>query len=331
MRRRTALKTLAVTTFPGLGAAGLARGGAGSHDGATANSPEPAANSSEPPIPFRIAGYLPDYRLGEFRLPDDTILTDLILFSAEPTASGHLDLARLKSAPWDRLRRWKTRQRVRLILALGGWGRSANFPEMTGSTAARKRLADELVGFCRERRFDGVDLDWEHPKSAAEEEGYAALLAELSRRLGPEGLLLSVTLAAWQRLAPAAFAAVDHVQVMAYDHPGRHSTLDGAKADLDRLARAGASADKLVLGLPFYARHVTDGSKTRAWRERSDADLDADERDGYFFNGRATIRAKVRLARERRLGGVMIWELGQDAEGDRSLLRTISAEAKAGG
>ena len=38
----------------------------------------------------------------------------------------------------------------------------------------------------------------------------------------------------------------------------------------------------------------------------------ADTAGGYYFNGRQTIAEKVRLARRLGLGGVMIWEVGQD-------------------
>ena len=40
-----------------------------------------------------------------------------------------------------------------------------------------------------------------------------------------------------------------------------------------------------------------------------------------YLNSRATILAKAKLARQ--YGGIMIWELGQDAPGDASLLKAI--------
>jgi hypothetical protein len=41
-----------------------------------------------------------------------------------------------------------------------------------------------------------------------------------------------------------------------------------------------------------------------------------------FYNGIPTMQRKAELARERA-GGVMIWELGQDAAGDASLLTVL--------
>ena len=46
-----------------------------------------------------------------------------------------------------------------------------------------------------------------------------------------------------------------------------------------------------------------------------------------YFNGPETIAKKTRYAIEAGLGGVMIWELGQDAEGEASLLQAITKTA----
>jgi hypothetical protein len=54
------------------------------------------------------------------------------VFSAEPTATGPLDLSRLKKVPWADLRAFKTK-RVRLILCVGGWERSKHFAAAAGS------------------------------------------------------------------------------------------------------------------------------------------------------------------------------------------------------
>jgi hypothetical protein len=177
------------------------------------------AGDSKPPPPtaFRVVAYLPDYRAAKFDSVAARALTDLIVFSAEPTAAGKLDLTRLKNVPWTKLRAFKTRERVRLILCVGGWGRSAYFAAVAGSPDKRRELVKAAVRVCLDERLDGIDLDWEHPKDAAE----------------------------------------------------------------------------------------------------------VDEIDDVYFNGPATIRRKTAFALESGLGGVMAWELGQDAPGDRSLLRVI--------
>ena len=291
------------------------------------SAPTPARESPEGPAPFRVVGYLPDYRAAAFDLGAARGLTDLVLFSAEPTAEGGLDLARLKAVPWAELRAFKTRQRVRLILCVGGWERSAHFPAVAASAPRRAAFVAAAVKLCLAERLDGVDLDWEHPATDAEQAGHGALLAELRAAFGPHGLALSVTVAAWQRLVPAAIVAVDSVNLMAYDHPGRHSTFDGAKSDVDALLAAGVPAGKVVLGVPFYGRALDKSRRAVAYRDLAAGKLPpgADEAGGVAFNGPDTVRRKAEFALRSKLGGVMVWELGQDAPGDASLLGAVRA------
>ncbi len=276
------------------------------------------------PSSFRIVGYLPNYR--EFDRVSTRGLTDLILFSVTPTATGDLNLSRLKKMPWSKLRAFKTQQRVRLILCVGGWERSANFATVATSDAMRQKFVNAVVKTCLDERLDGVDLDWEHPKTEAEQEGYAKLLADLHQAFEPHGLVLSVTIAAWQKLPPKAFDVVDWVNLMAYDHPGRHSTLEGAQSDVKKLIAAGVPARKLTLGLPFYGRDIKKSNRELIYREivaKHHPEPSVDEVDNIYFNGPETISRKTKYAIDSGLAGVMVWELGQDATGDQSLLKAI--------
>jgi GH18 family chitinase len=286
----------------------------------------PANYQTEPATDFRVVGYLPNYRAADFDLAAARGLTDLIVFSAEPASDGGLSLDRLKKLPWTRLREFKTRQRVRLLLCVGGWERSKHFAAVSASDQAREKFAKSAVKVCLDERLDGIDFDWEHPKSDKEEAAYAALLEACRDAFRPHGLVLSVTMAPWQKLPGTAWRAVDAVQIMSYDHKGRHSTFDAAKADVKALLDQGAPKEKIVLGLPFYGRGVTDSSKTLTYRQlvgKFKLPPETDEVDSIYFNGPATIRRKTQFALESGLGGVMVWELGQDAEGKQSLLGVI--------
>ena len=277
---------------------------------------------------FVVAGYLPDYRLAGYDLDRAAGVTDLILFSAEPTAAGGLDLSRLENAPWGEIAAWKTRRRVRVLLAVGGWGRGEHFAAAAGSAETRAAFAAAAVAVCLERRLDGIDLDWEHPRGDRQAEDYAALVRDVAAAFGPHGLLVSVTVAPAQSHPAGGFAAADRVQVMAYDRAGRHATFAGAEASVAALREAGVPAGKLVLGLPFYGRGVADRRRTATYADLCAAGVpDGDEADGLFFNGPATIRRKVAFAREAGLAGVMVWELGQDAVGADALLRVVAEAA----
>jgi chitinase len=277
-------------------------------------------------VEFRLVGYLPEYRANEIDFESARQLTDLILFSAEPTASGELDLSRLKDMPWPKLLQFKTAHRIRLIVSIGGWERSKGFAAAAGSDASRKQFALAAYKLCSTYRLDGIDLDWEHPKDAKEQQDYADLLAEIKNRFAPHGLTLSITMAAWQSLPADAFQSVDWIQIMAYDHEGKHSTLAGAKADVLKLLQAGAPKRKLTLGVPFYGRNLQTPTQTRTFREIADKHelpRDTDEIDGFYFNGPHTVEQKTGYALESGLGGVMVWEIAQDAPGKKSLLQSM--------
>jgi chitinase len=232
---------------------------------------------------FRVAGYLPDYRFSNINFDAIKGLTDLIIFSAEPGPDGTLNTSRIKACPWDSLLRFKTENRIRLILTIGGWERSEHFAKVAKSPKDRKAF------------------------------------------FKPHGLLLTVTIAAWQHLPKGAVAAVDGVQVMAYDHDKEHSTFDGAIKDVRTLLDAGIPAKKIILGLPFYGRDIKtrDAETYGAIAARHHPEPAVDQVGSMYFNGISTITRKVDHAVQMRLGGVMIWEIGQDATGENSLLKAV--------
>ncbi len=276
---------------------------------------------------FRIAGYLPEYRFAEFNASRLSGLSDLILFSAEPTTEGGLDVRRLDQGlcPWTKLWALKAQQRVQLHLTIGGWDRSRHFAKVASDQPTRERFAKEVVNYCLVRRLDGVDIDWEHPQDATEEENYGLLLAALRKELGPYTLRLTATAAAWQKLTPLAIESVDAVQVMAYDHDDEHSTFAGYRRDIETLLKAGVPAHKLVVGLPFYGRDIKtrDATTYAQVMQTLMPNADVDRVGNLYFNGADLIRKKTRDAKSKGLAGVMVWELGQDAPGDQSLLRVI--------
>lgn len=255
---------------------------------------------------FRITAYLPDYRADSFDADAATALTDLILFSVEPDAGGSIDMSRLNRMPWEKLHALKKDHGVRLILCVGGWGRSSNFAAVTKSDAIRPAFVASAVKTCLDHKLDGLDIDWEHPHDAAEEAAYGKLLAELHEAFKPHGLLLSATIAGWQRLPKEGIEAVDAVNIMAYDQDGRHSTFEGATADVKRVTEMGVPAAKIVLGMPFYGRDIKNRRRAVTYREivtKHHPAVDVDEIDGVYFNGPAMIAKKTEFAKSSGLKG----------------------------
>lgn len=207
-----------------------------------------------PPAEVRVVGYLPDYRAAGYDLRAARGLTDFVVFSAEPAADGGLDRSRLTAVPWAALRAFKTRERVRLVLCVGGWERSAGLAAVAADPGRRAAFAKSALRVCLGDRLDGIDIDWEHPADAAQQADYGRLLAAVRAAFAPYGLVLSVAAAGWQHLPPEGVAAVNWVNLMAYHHAGVQATFDAARADVTAHTSRGVPAGKLNLGLPFYGR-----------------------------------------------------------------------------
>jgi chitinase len=281
--------------------------------------------SSERPE-FRIVGYLPEYRLASFKPENARFVTDLIYFAVSPQANGDAGLERIKPEALKTLEKIRTQFGTRLHLCLGGWNRSKGFAALSANDDSRRRLAEELVSFCQTHKFAGVDVDWEHPQTPAERANHGKLLAQLHAAFASPKLTLSIAVAGWQELSPEAIGAVDMVNLMAYDASDKHSTLEFARKDIDRLIKRGVPANKICLGVPFYGRKIANHERSMTYAEivsRYHPAADVDEVDGFYFNGPRTIEQKTKLALDRKLAGVMIWELGQDAPGPSRLLPLI--------
>lgn len=171
------------------------------------------------------------------------------------------------------------RSALKTLISIGGAGQSGNFSGATRTADARRRLAESCVAFMRQHGFDGIDVDWEFPAGAQEQQHFAELLAELRRQIDDQAardhtryLLTIAAPAALDRHAefdPARLhPLLDWVNLMAYDFAGPWSETTGFNAPLytpdtagrvtsvDAAARAylagGLPPEKLVLGVSFW-------------------------------------------------------------------------------
>ena len=271
-----------------------------------------------------VTGYLPSYRSEAIDKLPYKLLTDVIFFSVEPRADGSIDFSDAKPAILKKLTTLAKPKGVKVHLCVGGWGKSAGFPKMAAAPATRIAFARNLVAYLRKHQLDGADLDWEHPQSKADIKNFQTLIVDLKKAFDPHGFELTVAVAGWGTyLKPETLPFVEAVHVMAYDQGTPHASFEGMKRDLSRWKKI-APREKLVVGLPFYGRNA--GNKAMTYEDivrRFKPAPDSDLAGGYHFNGPATIRKKAEYVRKEGLGGVMIWELGQDAKGKHSLLRAI--------
>ena len=136
---------------------------------------------------FMVAAYLPEWRYeGANWATICATVTHLILFSIEVAPSGAL--AALDRLPRPELMREAraaaTASGTKLLLCIGGNGRSAGFSPMVASEAKRARFIAALLALCEQHGLDGVDYNWEYP-------GYAfgrGYLSEAEVRADYEGL-----------------------------------------------------------------------------------------------------------------------------------------------
>jgi GH18 family chitinase len=285
---------------------------------------------------FRVVAYAPDWRFDELDLDRCRLVDELVYFSLEPAPDGTIDARRFTDAHRKRLAEIRAKFGTRVRFAIGGWQRAKHFAAVATDEKRRAVFVESIVNFCRDNEFAGVDFDWEFPKNDAEVEAYGALIAQTKAALAPHGLTVSVAVNRTQRLPKQAIEALDAVHVMAYDDGKRHATPERAQQAVEAWLAQGAPPAKLVLGVPFYGRKVVDRGEGKGMGyaklvEKHHPASDVDEVDGFYFNGPATIERKTRGAVEQGLGGVMIWEFGDDvAPGDpASLLQAIARGRKA--
>ncbi|XAL99168.1 glycoside hydrolase family 18 protein [Phycisphaeraceae bacterium D3-23] len=290
---------------------------------------EAQASPAAPPV---VAGYAPHGR-GDWSVDETLPLTDILYFSVEPTPDGGVDTRYLSDQVGEEIARLHTAYAegggVRILLCVGGWGRSEHFAAVTADDTLRARLVAELAALCETYGFDGIDFDWEHPQNAEQLADYTRLLVESAAALHPDGRMVTVAQAGWQDLGLDAYDALGRVHLMSYDHDFPQATFEESTAEVERLIAWGCPPEKIALGLPFYGRNeARDAMPYRALVARYAPESDDDLVAGFACNSPATVSAKTRYALERGLAGVMVWQVYQDAEGERSLLGAI-AEALA--
>jgi GH18 family chitinase len=233
-------------------------------------------------------------------------------------------------------------EKVKVLLSLGGGG--SDNPGAFDSIAADPALTDAFVrstiSMMARYCLDGIDMDWEFP-TAGNAAYFALLMDALSARLHLFGKELTIAVSATafygQYCVDSVIDDVDFLNIMAYDDgygtPGvHHSTYWYARAAMDYwLIIRRVPQAKAILGLPFYGRSLKDRHSISYFNLlRSDPWASSADVSGEFgYNGFDTLRAKaVNLARARG-GGIMIWQLNQDAKGAASLLNAIFDAVKA--
>lgn len=279
---------------------------------------------ADPADTFAVFGYLPEYRKANFDYAGvfSNGLTHLIFFSLEVDPKSHLPTAldRLPSSEdLSAARAAADNVNGKLILGFGGNARSQGFSAMAATKQTRRVFLLALYKLLQEKALDGVDFNWEYPVTPKDWSNWGLLMKEAKELLGQRNFV-SLTmynvrehyelLKGYNLLVDA-----DYVHCMAYDHREKHSTTEFAQMALFYSKTLGKYQKKFTLGIPFYGRHVVTG-EPKAFYELAPVVTDTvtDTLGDIFYNSQKTIYEKILLAKIARVGGIMIWELGQDIQ-----------------
>jgi len=175
---------------------------------------------------------------------------------------------------------------LKVLLSIGGWTYSSNFAQPASTDAGRKKFAESSVRLLEDLGFDGLDVDWEYPKSAAEAEDFVKLLQETRRALDhaaakrhhhhhhlhhphQEHTRFYLTVACpagasnFEKLKiPEMDRLLDFWNLMAYDYAGSWDQRAGHQANLfPSRSQPETTPFSTIAALEHYTRHGVHPSK----------------------------------------------------------------------
>ena len=232
-------------------------------------------------------------------------------------------------------------QNVKVFVSLGGGAISEggairdnyfNLIKPANRTAFIQKIYDYTVA----HNFDGVDVDLEGPAINAD---YGGFVIALAAKLHANGKQITAALSegyGGANVPTSTFAAYDWINIMAYDatgpwntaNPGPHSPYSMAVNQFNYWTGRGLPASKAIIGVPFYGYGFGAAANQGISYANIIAQYPGSENQDQvgntiYYNGIPTIKAKTTFA-ILNAGGVMIWELSQDAVGSKSLLTAIN-------
>ncbi|WP_343614595.1 glycosyl hydrolase family 18 protein [Flavobacterium sp.] len=230
---------------------------------------------------------------------------------------------------------------VKVFVSLGGGSISEggairdnyfNLITAGNRTAFVQKIYDYVVA----HNLDGVDVDLEGPAINGD---YGGFVTALANKLHANGKLITAALSegyGGANVPSSVFSAYDWINIMAYDatgpwapnNPGQHSPYSMAVNQFNYWTGRGLPASKAIIGVPFYGygfgASANQGiSYANIVAQYPGAENQDQVGNTIYYNGIPTIKQKTTFAIQNA-GGVMIWELSQDATGSKSLLTAIN-------
>ena len=217
----------------------------------------------------------------------------------------------------------------------------------------RQELIESIVNYCVEYELDGINIDFENMKKE-DVDLFSRFIIELEPRLKEIGAVLSVDVTApdgadtWSLCFDRYVLGdvADYLVFMAYDQYGASSDKTGTTAgynwvelNLQKFLQTyEVESDKLILGIPLYARlwvedsngnledqeaipmnqisQTIPSSTQRSWDEELKQYYVEYEQNGLkykmWIEDNESLKAKLSLVNQYELGGVASWEMGME-------------------
>lgn len=281
---------------------------------------------------FKIVAYLPKYTstlADHINAFDFSKVTHLNIAFFNPDVNGNFPAS--QGTGLDTIVSKAHLNNVKVLLSLGGGSNQSQYANLLTS-ANRAAFITKVVNLVSQYNVDGIDVDLEGDNI---DENYEAFITGLSAQLKPNGKLLTAAVAWWtrDRVTDSCLAVFDFINVMAYDKAGdEHSPYSYAKQHVEYWkGQRGLAAAKIVVGVPFYGLYTLSGNLQSMKYSEITAQYPGAENkdtvrrpDGAIvnYNGIPTIQNKTAYA-QQEAGGIMFWQVLQDATGSLSLLNAI--------
>ncbi len=166
---------------------------------------------------------------------------------------------------------------IRVVFSIGGWqdNSSAWIPYQTAAASEeyRTQVANSAIEVMEKYHFDGLDMDWEYPRSS-DKDNYVLLLNAIRKALKAksEDYIISAAIPAGTWITDQ-FAlndlnpVLDYFNIMSYDlnegsRASHHSSLASIISTCDFFVKRGVSKEKIIVGAAFYGKKFTGVANT---------------------------------------------------------------------
>ncbi|WP_081659171.1 LamG-like jellyroll fold domain-containing protein [Pedobacter glucosidilyticus] len=226
--------------------------------------------------------------------------------------------------------------KLRLGVTNGDW------TSMITNSTARQNFATNINNIVQTYGLDGVDLDFEWALNSQQWADYSSTIIAVDAALSPTSIFSVSLHPLYHQISTSAIAAVDLVSIQSYGPNPNRFPYSQFLADITTVTNYGFPKPKLLMGVPFYGTASSNPSPsvTTGYNDILIANpslnpaLDEATVNGtaFTFNGKNTIISKTIYTRDQLLGGIMSWDLGNDAtlySNPLSLLRAVNTIANA--